>query len=200
MQYEGAFCIPALLKAGMPGAMCDCRPEDVPEKVSYSIPQPVLVLCRYVGMLVPKLKQPEESTTPTWVLIQSRSGEEDEDGNLCWCNKIAYDVLLPLPRASLHGGRVAAESIGLQLLQALGPYRKPGTPHQAPHDCFSLMRCSTQSGSHWLLMERKLLKWCHLQCLPACFYMRCSELYILYLSADASLCVSDFTSSSRLVH
>ena len=109
-------------------------------------------------MLVPKLKQPEESTTPAWVLIQSRRGKEDEDGDLCWCDKIAYDVLLPLPRASLHGGRTAAESIGLQLLQALGPYRKPGSPHRAPHECFSLMRCNTRGGPPWLLMGRKLLK------------------------------------------
>ena len=95
-------------------------------------------------MRVPKLKRPKESTTPAWVLIQNRSVGS---GNLRTSKKIAYDVLLPLPRGSSQGGQAAARGIGLQLLQALGPYRKAGTPHHAPHECFSLLRCCAQGES-----------------------------------------------------
>ena len=68
---------------------------------------------------------------------------------------IAYDVLLPMSNDLLHGGPMAAKSIGLQLLQALGPYRKPGAPHRAPHECFSLLRSCGQGGSPQLLMGGK---------------------------------------------
>lgn len=102
-------------------------------------------------MRVPKLQQPEESTTPAWVLIHSTSGE---NGNLRTSKKIAYDVLLPLPRDSLQGGSTAAKSIGLQLLRALSPYQKAGAPHRAPHECFSLKRCSMDGGFPGLLIRR----------------------------------------------
>ena len=123
------------------------------------------MLCRYVLMRVPKLKQPEERTIPAWVLIQSKS---DEDGDLDQFNKIAYDILLPLPKEFLQGGQIAAESIGLQLLQAVRPYRKAGAPPRAPHECFSLMRCFAQGGSPWLRIGTVPHKLCQPSRQPAC--------------------------------
>ena len=102
-------------------------------------------------MRVPKLKQPEKSTAPAWVLIQSICGEEERVQR---SKKLAYDIVLPLPRKFLHGGRSAARSIGLQVLQALSPYRRAGAPPLAPDKCFELMRCNREGESPWLFIRK----------------------------------------------
>ena len=91
-----------------------------------------------------------EITTPAWVLIQSICGVKERVRR---SKKLAYDIVVPLPRKFLRGGRFAAKSIGVQVLQALSPYQRPGAPHRAPDECFELMRCNAEGESPWLFIR-----------------------------------------------
>lgn len=95
-------------------------------------------------MRVPKAPSVHRNT-PVRVLIQNAKGlniDSMPDG-------LAYEVLLPLGKDQLQGGRSAHDALGGQLLQALKPYMKAGVRDREPAECFTLLRCAAR-GMHLL--------------------------------------------------
>lgn len=96
-------------------------------------------------MRIHKPPSPAPVSMPIRVLIQNTIVDGSNPSKVR--RRVAFDVLLPLAGEHVHGGLPASAALGGQLLQALQPYFRPGAPVRAPHDCFSLLRCSSQ-GMH----------------------------------------------------
>ena len=85
---------------------------------------------------------------PVRVLIENRLSDACETGKI---ERLAYDILLPLPVNGLQGGRDACDALGRSLLQALRPYRRDDALElPPPQQCFTLLRCIAK-GALWQL-------------------------------------------------
>ena len=107
------------------------------------------VACRYVAFRVPCLKPAKEDSkggvSPTRLMVHNRR-RNSEATNPEWVGT-AHTFLLEVSGDLWKGGGAAEKLVAVKIATALAPHRKANAPHLEPHDCFSLIRCSSCESS-----------------------------------------------------